>query len=174
MVSSGSSRPDDYLIRQIIQLAEGIFRILGLLKDDQPREALGAIDREIESLLVMGHRAEAVFTLENAELNALLGISAINEVDYLHRCLALAALVEARGDALVGLQRESEARAAWLRALDIAVGVYEGLREQGVDYELPEFAPPLDRLRGKVAPQDLPPWLAGRLDALSAGPDHRH
>jgi hypothetical protein len=170
MISPGSYRPDDYIIRQIVQFAEGIARILGLLRDDKAHSALGAVDREIETLLLVGHRAEAVFTLANDELNALLEVGAVNQVDYIHRCFYLAALVESRGDALAAQRRHAEAIDAWIRSLDITIGLHEALLEEGGDFDVPEFAPPLSRLREKLVGVALPDYIERRLAAVRNGP----
>jgi len=167
---SGGFRPDDYIIRQIVQFAEGIARILGLLRDNKTHTALQTIDREIETLLLVGHRAEAVFTLSNDELNTLLDVGSTNQVDYIHRCFYLAALVESRGDAMAAEGRNSEACDAWMRSLDIALGVHEALIEEVTEFDLPEFAPPLHRLQEKLEGVPLPEYIDRRLAYVQEGP----
>lgn len=139
----------DYLLRMIDQCVAALARSLGLLQKGEYARAHTELEQAIRELT--GMEASRVSTLSDGELLALLLQGEPTQV-LRQKCMLLGALLRRTGDTYTAEGKTSEARAAYLKALNLQLEVL--LREG--PFELPEFAPRVEALVSALNGEPLP------------------
>lgn len=146
----------DYLMRQFDLLALVLGRVLQLLKERKPAEALQAIDEEIERLSGLD-----AYTLSHLTHNDLITGPAVGETaaESRARRLVLAALLARAGEIYAAQEDEEAAYRCTLGALDLCLETDTGEESEPLPPEIPTVADLVTALDGYA----LPPAIHLRL-----------
>ena len=146
----------DYILAMIQQAAEALARIDRLKKDRRWINARESVDAELEKLV--GVNARTVSQLSETELLARV-IRGESTVAVKEKTLFVSALLKEAGDVAAGEDELDEARACYLKGLQLLL---DALSEPDV-WELPEFTPKVEMFALAIADQPLPLRTAGSL-----------
>jgi hypothetical protein len=141
----------DYILAMIERFAQMLDRIRGEIGGRNHAEATVLLDQAFQELVGAG--PDAVARLTDTELLALLTRDEPTQT-LRHKALLLVALLQEAGRLRAAAQppREAEARACWIKALDLLLNIHL----QDTDFEFPEFVPKIEMLRQQLADTPLP------------------
>jgi hypothetical protein len=139
----------DYILRIIQEAAELLARIQSLKKEQRWKDAGASLDGQLETLV--GANVQTVARLSKTELLARV-IRGESTVAVKEKTIFVSALLKEAGDIAVGENRDEEARACYLKGLELLLDV---LRE-GDTYEFPEFMPKVEMFVCVLADTPLP------------------
>jgi tetratricopeptide (TPR) repeat protein len=139
----------DYLLRVIEEFVAMLTGIRRRIAAGEFAEAGEDLDREFQNLV--GKGADAVSKLSETELLAQLTTDGPTHV-VRQKSLMLVALLQEAGQLHMAEGREEDARACWIKALDVALM----LQLQDADVELPEFVPKIEMLHEQLRDGPLP------------------
>ncbi len=139
----------DYLLRVIEEFVAMLSGLRRRIAAGEIAEAGEDLDRAFLSLIGTG--AEGVSRLSETELLAQLTIGEPTHV-VRQKSLMLVALLQEAGRVHTAAGRDAEARACWLKALDLTLA----LQMQDTDLELPEFVPKIEMLHEQLRDAPLP------------------
>lgn len=139
----------DYILRMIEEFIRALARITSLTRSKQFAAAASAIDEEFQKLL--GKGADELGQLSETELMARLmegeGTQAVRD-----KCLLLTTLFKERGALHAAQNQTEEARAFYLKALNLVLGVMLC----GEAFERPDFVPKVEELLSLLSEAVLP------------------
>ncbi len=127
----------------IEEFAEVLRRIDEKIDGVQPAQADELLDKAFLDLT--GQGAEAVSRLSEDELMARLTMEGPTHTIRIKAAM-LVALLQQAGEAHATAERDAEAEACWLKALNLLLV----LQMQDLDFEMPEFVPTIDLLRSQL------------------------
>ena len=141
----------DYILAMIERFAQMLDRIRGEIGGRNHAEAAVLLDQAFQELAGAG--PDAIARLTDTELLALLTRDEPTQV-LRHKTLLLVALLQEAGRLRAEAQppRDEEARACWIKALDLLLNIHL----QDTEFEFPEFVPKIELLRQQLADAPLP------------------
>jgi hypothetical protein len=145
----------DYILRIVEKFAQMLARIREQTDAGQYDEAGEGLDSAFLELMGLG--AEQICRLSETELLARLAAEGPTQA-VPDKIRLLVALLQQAGLLHAAEQREAEAQAYWLKALNLLLN----LQMEDIDSELGQFIPTTDLLRDQLRDADLP------LSALAA------